>query len=156
MRLIDVDVLIADLEYDVELDARAIDCLDNESRRDIIQFDKDCKQNAIDLLRKAPTAQPEQVCVANVALTDEQVKEVVEKAKNAVISVIELEPHWIPCSKRLPETYGAYLVQDVCGGIFVDYWRGYWLAKTTMVAWMELPEPYYPSCGADMRGDEND
>lgn len=59
-RLIDADALIADLEYDVELDARALDCLDNESRRDIIQFDKDCKQNAIDLLRKAPTAQPEQ------------------------------------------------------------------------------------------------
>lgn len=60
MRLIDVDALIADLEYDVELDTRALDCLDNESRRDIIQFDKDCKQNAIDLLRKAPTAQLEQ------------------------------------------------------------------------------------------------
>lgn len=59
-RLIDADALIADLEYDVELDARALDCLDNESRRDIIQFDKDCKQNAIDLLRKAPTVQPEQ------------------------------------------------------------------------------------------------
>ena len=62
MRLIDVDALIADLEYDVELDTRALDCLDNESRRDIIQFDKDCKQNAIDLLRKAPTVQPEPDC----------------------------------------------------------------------------------------------
>jgi hypothetical protein len=55
---------------------------------------------------------------------------------------VQPEQHWIPCSERLPETYGAYLVQDVCGGIFVDYWRGYWLAKTTMVAWRELPEPY--------------
>lgn len=55
---------------------------------------------------------------------------------------MEPEPKWIPCSDRLPETCGAYLVQDVCGGIFVDYWRGYWLAKTTMVAWRELPEPY--------------
>ena len=60
-RLIDADALIADLEYDVELDARALDCLDNESRRDIIQFDKDCKQNAIDLLRKTPTVQPERI-----------------------------------------------------------------------------------------------
>lgn len=55
---------------------------------------------------------------------------------------VEAEPRWTPCSERLPETYGAYLVQDVCGNIFVDYWRGYWLAKTTMVAWMPLPEPY--------------
>lgn len=52
------------------------------------------------------------------------------------------EQRWIPCSERLPKTYGAYLVQDVCGTIFVDYWRGYWLAKTTMVAWMPLPELY--------------
>lgn len=52
------------------------------------------------------------------------------------------EKRWIPCSERLPKTYGAYLVQDVCGTIFVDYWRGYWLAKTTMVAWMPLPELY--------------
>ena len=73
---------------------------------------------------------------------------------NPIMEEIEKLPPehlWIPCSKGLPETYGAYLVQDVCGGIFVDYWRGYWLAKTTMVAWMELPEPYCPSCGADMR-----
>lgn len=55
---------------------------------------------------------------------------------------VQPEPRWIPCSERLPETYGAYLVQDVCEGIFVDYWRGDWLAKTTMVAWMPLPEPY--------------
>lgn len=106
------------------------------------QGEIDAYVTAIDTVKTLPAAQPEQVCVADVTLTDEQVKEVVEKAKNAVISVIELEPHWIPVSERLPETYGAYLVQDVCGVIFVDYWRGYWLAKTTMVAWRELPEPY--------------
>ena len=58
------------------------------------------------------------------------------------LPAVKSEPKWVPCSERLPETYGAYLVQDVCGGIFVDYWRGYWLAKTTMVAWRELPETY--------------
>lgn len=96
----------------------------------------------LDIIRRLPSVQLEQVCVATVTLTDEQLKEAVEKAKNAVISVIEPEPHWIPCSERLPETYGAYLVQDVWGYIFVDHWRGGWLAKTTMVAWRELPEPY--------------
>lgn len=65
MRLIDSDALIADLEHDIKIDVKALDwldCLDpsDTGRRDIIQFDKDCKQNAIDLLRKAPTAQPEQ------------------------------------------------------------------------------------------------
>lgn len=56
MRLIDADVMIADLEHDVELDANA---LDNDlvvvGREEIVQFDKDCKENAIDLLRYAPT-----------------------------------------------------------------------------------------------------
>lgn len=60
----------------------------------------------------------------------------------AIQPTVQPETHWIPCSERLPETYGAYLVQDVCGGIFTNYWRGCWLAKTTMVAWMTLPEPY--------------
>ena len=70
------------------------------------------------LIELLPSAQPEQVCVANVTLTDEQVKEVVEKAKNAVISVIELEPHWIPCSERLPnhdeyiKNNGLFIVSD--------------------------------------------
>ena len=55
-RLIDADALIEDLEYDVELDARKLDDMDFVGGgRDNIQFDKDCKQNAIDLLLHAPT-----------------------------------------------------------------------------------------------------
>ena len=57
MRLIDVYALIEDLEYDIELDARELD--DNDSLlgryRELIQFDKDCKQNAVDMLKNAPT-----------------------------------------------------------------------------------------------------
>lgn len=56
MRLIDADALIEDLEYDVELDARTLDDMDFVGRdRETVQFDKDCKQNAIDLLQNAPT-----------------------------------------------------------------------------------------------------
>ena len=56
MRLIDADALIEDLEYDVELDARKLDDMDFVGvGRDNIQFDKDCKQNAIDLLLHATT-----------------------------------------------------------------------------------------------------
>lgn len=55
-RLIDADALIKDLEYDVELDARALDDTDLSLgiNRELVQFDKDCKQNAIDMLKKAP------------------------------------------------------------------------------------------------------
>jgi len=62
MRIIDADVLIADLKYDVYID---VDCLLYEEltdeNREIIQFDKDCKQNAIDLLDNAPTVKTKQV-----------------------------------------------------------------------------------------------
>lgn len=60
MRLIDADALIADLEYDVDLDAGMLDDMDFFSNeRDLVQFDKDCKQNAIDILRHTPTIEPE-------------------------------------------------------------------------------------------------
>lgn len=55
-RLIDADALAKDLDYDVELDARALDdmYLVGENRRNT-QFDKDCKQNCIWYLSEAPT-----------------------------------------------------------------------------------------------------
>lgn len=58
MRLIDADTLIEDLQYDVELDARALDNGDFVGDREFIQFDKDCKQNCVDFLRSAPTVEP--------------------------------------------------------------------------------------------------
>lgn len=62
-RLIDADALIEDLEYDVELDARALDDTDLllGRNRELVQFDKDCKQNAIVMLKKEPTVDAEPV-----------------------------------------------------------------------------------------------
>lgn len=60
MRLIDADALIADLENDVAIDQDTLDYEDlTEINRINIQFDKDCKQNTIDLLKNAPTIEPE-------------------------------------------------------------------------------------------------
>lgn len=60
MRLIDADALIDDLKHDVALDQDSLDYEElTDSNREIIQFDKDCKQNAIDLLQNAPTIEPE-------------------------------------------------------------------------------------------------
>ena len=60
MRAIDADALIDDLKHDVAVDQ---DSLDYEELTDLnrknIQFDKDCKQNAIDLLQHAPTIEPQ-------------------------------------------------------------------------------------------------
>ena len=128
MRMIDVDALIADLEYDVELDARALDCLDNESRRDIIQFDKDCKQNAIDLLRKAPTAQPEQrwiPCSERLPNHDEYIK------NNGLFIVSD-------GNRSYSEWYDIYdkrrFGEPTMSGFRIDY---------AVTAWMPMPIPPY-------------
>ena len=95
------------------------------------------------LIELLPSAQPEQVCVANVTLTDEQVKEVTEKAKNAVISVIEPEPHWIPCSEKLPSETVIATVETkvfkhryVCEAVWVPRWT--W--KASFDEWEDCSE----------------
>ena len=62
MRAIDADVLIADLKYDVYLDANYLLYEElTDERRETIQFDKDCKQNAIDMLDNAPTIKTKEI-----------------------------------------------------------------------------------------------
>ncbi len=60
---------------------------------------------------------------------------------------IEPEPHWIPCSERLPEEGQHCLVCDY-GIIMIDTFIGHgnphnwkWHVKD-YEAWMPLPEPY--------------
>lgn len=64
----------------------------------------------------------------------------------------EPEPHWIPCSERLPEDDGVYLVtirslidekvtMNVVG--IREYTvRNKWLSSWQVVAWMRMMEPY--------------
>lgn len=67
----------------------------------------------------------------------------------------ELQRHqWIPCSERLPSENGSYLTTYEWVGLsgtnytdidFTDYERGRWQRNfETVIAWMELPEPYEP------------
>lgn len=56
MRLIDADAMADSLEYDVELDARALDSTDLVGpERERVQFDKDCKQNCMWYLTEQAT-----------------------------------------------------------------------------------------------------
>lgn len=57
---------------------------------------------------------------------------------------VQPEPHWIPCSERLPEKADYYLVQAMMNGdIFVARWEvSYWNVKTPIIAWMPLPVRY--------------
>ena len=53
---------------------------------------------------------------------------------------IDAEPHWIPCSERLPED-GRYLCDY---GDCIDFGRvinGEWYVNG-VIAWMPLPKPY--------------
>ena len=61
------------------------------------------------------------------------------------------EPHWIPCSERLPIKAGHYLCSfekpNRIDRIHVDlsYWTGgrwYGYVADAITAWMPLPEPY--------------
>lgn len=58
---------------------------------------------------------------------------------------------WIPCSERLPEKSGWYLVTVSDGEIEFDQffagepnhsWRGFCHNTVKTIAWMPLPEPY--------------
>ena len=74
-----------------------------------------------------------------------------ELKKRREQGVLELEPHWIPCSKRLPEEDGTYIVSGVwesgkkqvgeCNfqvddGYFDTSWN------FDVKAWMPMLEPY--------------
>lgn len=78
----------------------------------------------------------------------------------------QTESHWIPCSERLPEYSGTYLVTlvdedgqtwgDTCewdstfGGRWLAVFDSEYRDVSNVVAWMPLLEPY-----AERRTDEN-
>lgn len=64
---------------------------------------------------------------------------------------IDAEPHWIPCSERLPEDDRSKVVTLANGNAEVGYYsNGDWwcvgdsfrLENPTVIAWMPLPDPY--------------
>ena len=59
---------------------------------------------------------------------------------------------WIPCSDRLPNKGGSFLITSEIGAVTTAHWYmpsewgpdGFWgrKGKKKTVAWMPLPEPY--------------
>ena len=81
----------------------------------------------------------------------------VESINEAYDKIIKLptirsEQRWIPCSERLPEESGRYLVTNTQWGTYHVDWNIYyvnveghcdgWLWEQGCIAWMPLPEPY--------------
>lgn len=62
-------------------------------------------------------------------------------AVRMAIKALEEQPHWIPCSERLPENGRRILFQMTNG--YIDVLRFNATGITNhLVAWMPLPEPY--------------
>lgn len=138
MRLIDADALMEDLQYDVELDARALDSIDIVGDREIIQFDKDCKQNCIDILRNAPTVDPVTHETALDFLMDEGWLQ--EHDRILTESAVK-HGRWI-----VEKVCGEYAVCSECKGKSGTQWDG--------VKPIPLMTRYCPNCGARMDEEE--
>lgn len=149
MRLIDADALVK------ELSGKYIIVPADEAARGVADFMGIQTRQAIN---NAPT-------IEAVPLEDyRSMEQTVHKLTQALA---EAEPRWIPCSERLPEKSGRYLVTrglNACGAVWnrvyiINYsdlmglkseriwWDGN-VGKSDferiddVTAWMPLPEPY--------------
>ena len=55
------------------------------------------------------------------------------------------QPHgeWIPISEAQPEANGWYITSTMYGSVYTDHWCIDHFDRTeTVLAWMNLPEPY--------------
>lgn len=102
--------------------------------------------NVMCWLGELPSAQPEPICVAKVTLTDEQVKEAFEKAKGGILTVLDAQPErkrgkWIEVNDAYNRISGRC---SACG------WEAHMYEDDV------VGMPFCPSCGADMREEEQD
>lgn len=81
-----------------------------------------------------------------------------KKIKEGLRDIIQRQPQiggWIPCSERLPNESGSYLVTTYSNGISqyisdIDYFvyngmpDGYWVNGEDVIAWQSLPKAYKP------------
>lgn len=62
---------------------------------------------------------------------------------NDIMRFPSAQPHWTPCSERLPEKNGDYLITGRQGAVNKrKYEDGRWYGNWAVIAWMPLPEPY--------------
>ena len=110
---------------------------------------------AVNVIKGLPSAEPRERLVAKIDVSEEQIRDALEKIRNEPVHLIPSaepawipvrEPAWIPCSERMPEKVGVYLVTDHKGDVaryvFFDSEtsKDYW--KRCVTAWMPIPEPW--------------
>lgn len=75
-----------------------------------------------------------------IELKPEQIKKYVEQA---ITDIVPSAQQWIPCSERLPDQNGKYLVVGRQKAInILKFDGGRWYGKWGVVAWMPLPDCY--------------
>lgn len=136
----------------------AIDCMMRLQREDEEAYGASIPEGfdgdrAAEALMQLPSVQPQKVCVAEVKVDIDDIKDYIDKAINA--------ERWIPCSERLPDigehhvsepcivycSNGAYgfaeLEENIFGQVGWNCERDdeYHEPLGEVLAWMPLPEP---------------
>ena len=70
-------------------------------------------------------------------------------AETRLMSLVQSEQRWIPCSERMTDPFVEVFVSDVDGDVriayFEDLFSAWWsdrYGRIEVLAWMPLPEPY--------------
>ena len=66
-------------------------------------------------------------------------------AIRTAIEALESKQQWIPCSERLPENNGQYLISTNKGAVYVvrrSFGRWGSSFRNCVTAWQPLPDPY--------------
>ena len=131
MRLINANALISDLWQDVERDMAVLDTLTlGRVSRESIQFDKDWKQNTIDLLMRAPTIEPEPQWIPCTERLPEDEYVIISKKPSPITG------------KKFSVTIG---LRHTDPRSHKAEWRDIGFGKLRddeVFAWQPLPEPY--------------
>ena len=95
--------------------------------------------DAVSLVGSMPSTQQQDIA--------RDIATIIENEKD--MRVVLKQPRWIPCSERLPDKDGIYLVThrkfgklEVTWNIFYGGEHASWLWNDEIIAWMPLPEPY--------------
>ena len=140
MRAIDADALIDDLKHDVAMDQDSLDHEElTDSNRENIQFDKDCKQNAIDLLQHAPTIEPEPKWIPCSERMPEEETDVL--VTRTFLGCKDGSYGW---NNHIPPKTYVEVAKYFCGEwtALSDEYKAALSRHTDPIAWMPIPKPY--------------
>lgn len=115
-------------------------------------------ETALRTLPDLPSAETEKVCIAKITLSEEQIREAVEKAKSEIVQVLpSAEPRpkgrWISMS----DIDGDYYCCSQCGGELPRYSLSTPTWDDPYTYLQSIDETNFcPNCGADMREETQD